>query len=221
MLVHTANAETYPKDLGVGFIPVYRTHGFTEWTPIDDGGGFRGQVEATEPRIAKLLREQGTFKKLVDAATKTELVETFTVYGVVVALNKDGSWINETASHCVISFTSTQIKKYKQLITRLVSLIGHPPRFPLYAWRWHLGTQPEKNKKGSYYGWRLTLAEDTADASRLRPSDPLYQQAKSLHQMVKDGIVRADYAASGAAADVETQQGGGGAVGDDGENIPF
>ena len=105
----------------------------------------------------------------------------------------------------MIAFTSTQIKKYRVLITRLQALIGAPkPRYPMFAWRWNVTTVPEKNKSGEYYGWQLALDGETADAARLAPTDPLYQLAREVNQLVKGGAARADFAAS----DVGAERGG-------------
>jgi hypothetical protein len=66
-------------------------------------------------------------------------------------------------------------------MTRLVGLgNAFPKKPPIFAWRWQFGTQPEKNKKGSFYGWRITLWGNTPETARLRASDPLYLKAREF-----------------------------------------
>ena len=206
MIIHTATGEAYPKDIGVGFIMCARDASYTEWVPIQPGvgtaggGGFRGTWAHDDPRIARLISEQGKFRKL-QTAEGTELVETRTLYGLIVPRAADGTWISELAVNGVISFSSTQLKKYRLIVSRIQTLAQGKMRVvngraltpPSFAWRWNLATQPEKNKFGSYYGWRLSLAEPSANASMIRPDDELYQMAKALHDLVRGGLARADF----------------------------
>ena len=237
MIVHTASGEFYPalnsgKQAfpGVGFIPAFRDTSFTEWVPKvseggqgPSGGGFRGSWDANDPRIAQMKKEQGAYKKL-KTPDGTELVETYSVYGVVVPRAADGTWLTEDATQGVISFTSTQIKKYRLLLTRLMALVGTPPRFPIWCWRWNLTTVPESNKHGSYFGWRLTLDGETAKDAQLLPTDNLYLIARELNHLVKAGAARADFATSDVGSDDAKEASGGFAgttVNPDGEDIPF
>lgn len=232
MIIHTATGEAYPKELGAGFIMCARDASYTEWVPIQPGvgtaggGGFRGTWAHDDPRVARMIAEQGAFRKL-QTAEGTELVETRTLYGLIVPRAPDGSWIRELATNGVISFSSTQLKKYRLIVTRLQSLAqgkmklvnGKALTPPSFAWRWNLTTQPEKNKFGSYYGWRLSLAEATGDASMLKVNDELYHMAKALHDLVKRGMARADFASGDRAPDMQS-----GAAGDHpniDEEIPF
>lgn len=211
MMMNTALGTYCSRKHGFGFIPCFRDSSYTEWVPVDAGGGFRGTWAHDDPRVSVLLKEQGGFKALKTGVDGTELVETFSLYGVVVPRDEEtGRWEVEGMTAGVIAFTSTQIKKYKQLITRLQALVGSPqPRYPMFCWRWNVTTQPEKNKKGDYYGWKFELAEDTADASRMPPSDPIYQMAREINQLVKSGTAKADFASSGVA--VDASEGGTGA----------
>ncbi len=228
MLYMTASGALVDRKIGIGFIPAFRSSSYTEWVPVDEGGGFRGTWEHTDPRVAAMVKEQGSFKALKTNAG-TELVETFTLYGVIVPRDPiDGHWIVEEAMPGVIAFTSTQIKKYRTLMTRLQAMIGSPkPRFPMFAWKWNVSTVPEKNKKGDFYGWYFTLAGEGADASRLAPNDQLYQMAKEVHQLVLGGGAKADFAASevGAEETGSTARSGGGPTidqtGKHEEEIPF
>ncbi len=234
MIIHTATGEAYPKELGCGFIPCARDASYTEWVPINPaaggggGGGFRGTWAHDDSRIEQMIKAQGAFKKLV-TGEGTELVETRTIYGLIVPRSADGAWMSELATNGVVSFSSTQLKKYKMIITRLQGLLQGKMRMingkkvfpPMWSWRWNLGTQPEKNKSGSYYGWRLTLAEETGNASMIFPNDELFQMASSLYHLVKGGLARADFATSGVAAEATAAGASSQSDTDIDEQIPF
>ena len=216
MLFVTATGQLIDRKVGLGFVPAFRDSSYTEWLPIDDGGGFRGTWDHADTRVAAMLKEQGGFKALKTAAG-TELVETFTMYGVIVPRDADGAWLTGEATPGVIAFTSTQIKKYRTLVTRLQAMIGAPkPRYPMFAWRWNVSTVPEKNKKGDYYGWYFALDGGSADAARLRPNDPLYQMAKEINSLVAGGGAKADFASSEVGTD---ETGSGGAASSGGQTI--
>lgn len=226
MMMNTATGEIYDRKVGFDFIPCWREQSYTEWVPVDAGGGFRGVWDHNDPRANKLLAEQGAFKAL-KTPDGTELVETFTLYGVVVPLNEDGTRREADAAPAVIPFTSTQIKKYKQIITRLTALVGRPPRFPMFAWVWRVTTVPESNKKGDYYGWQVHLAGNTSSEALLQMNSPLFSLAADVFRLVRDGGARADHANSGVGADAATAgddsaRGPGPAMSaDTEENIPF
>lgn len=204
MIFNTATGLYVSRDVGFGFVPTNRQASYNEWVPISAGGGsgsgFRGVWDHDDPRIAPMLKQQGAFKPL-NTGQGTELIETFTIYGAAVPI-VDGVWHNDEAMAAVISFSSTQIKKYKMWVTRLQALTGAPrPKYPMFAWRWHLTTQPEFNAKGAFYGWRIGLVADTADGARLAPNDGLFQMAAEIHNLVKSGAAKVDFAQSGGAAE--------------------
>ena len=229
-LFNSATGDYHSKDQGFGFIPCARDVSFTEWVPIDagggGGGGFRGTWAHDDPRIPALRKAQGDFVAL-KLEGGTQLVETFTFTGLVIPIDYGGNWINDEASPGVVSFTSTQIKKYKMILNRLQSLVGRPAKAPIYAWRWVFGSQPEKNKKGSYYGWKARLAEDTANDSRMNKSEELFQMARELNLLIKSGGAKADFATSGTSTDAATSNSGGDpghrgpTIDEGGEEIPF
>lgn len=212
MILNTAAGALYPRATGFGFIPCFREASYTEWVPVDAGGGFRGTWDHEDPRVAVLLKEQGEFKSL-KTPDGTELVETRTMYGVAVPRDAEGKWLIEEAQAAVVAFTSTQIKKYRTLVTRLNALIGKPPRFPMFAWRWNVTTVPESNKKGDYYGWQMLLDGESSAQALLRPNDPLYLLAKDVHHLIKAGGAKADFAQSEVNAEPSGGSSGGGGSG--------
>ena len=129
------------------------------------------------------------------------MIETYTL--VALTGHPDG-----TIGNGVLSFSSTQIKKFKSFMTRLVGLgNAFPKKPPIFAWRWQFATQKETNKKGSFYGWRVALYGGTAETARLKPSDPLYQKAKEFYEMLNLGSAKVDYTSdAGAAHEVDDEE---------------
>lgn len=225
MIYNTSTGDYYKRDIGFGFIPCARDSSYVERVPFNDGGGFRGTWAHDDPRIAPLLKEQGGFRALKTNAG-TELVETYTVFGVVVPRHPEsGAWLDEQAMPGVVSFSSTQMKKYRSLITRLQAMIGRPPKFPMFAWRWNFTVVPEKNKSGDYFGWHISLAADVANDARLAPTSPLYLLAREVNSLIKSGAAKADFEQSDAATEDDGPRGGGGPTidqtGDVESEIPF
>lgn len=197
MIINTATGELFPGEPGILFIPVHRDHNYVQYTPRDAGGGFIGIKPVDDELVLSLRGEQGNFGKL-QVSDGTELTETFYLYGIAVP--DDGM-----EQRGMVAFASSSIKKYKSFVTRVMGITYRINRGnesnpnwqqitpPLWAHRWILGTQYEKNKKGEFYNWRLTLAEEPPIKSRLRLNDPLYVQGREFYELIKGGRMRADY----------------------------
>jgi len=201
MLVNTVTQEMYPGETGVRFVPCHRQHCYVEWVPRDAGGGFVGQHEPESEVVAEARKVAASFNELVTPAGN-DLMETFYVFGLLVHENGD-------YEHMAIAFGSTQIKKYKQWMTRARSLKvlgagGHRVVPPLFAHAYRLTTQAEENKKGKFHGWRIGFAGDNAEACRLAPDAELYQAAKAFRDLAKSGSVRTEQQAQEAPTEEES-----------------
>jgi hypothetical protein len=209
MVFNTATQQLIARDAGFGFVPAHRTHNYCEYIPRDSGGGFQGIWDVTDPRIPALRAAQGEFGKLTTEGGN-ELIETFSLYGVAEMAPDD-------VQNVVVAFTSTQIKKYRLLTTRMVGLCGVPRRYPLFAFKWHVSTRPEQNKKGKFHGWHLTLAGGASDTALLAPTSPLYLQARDFYYLLRSGAARANYEAdAGGGGDGTGTDSGGSSQGSQG-----
>lgn len=185
-LMNTSTGELYDGKEGVDFIPVSRDHHFVEWIPKNQdgsGGGFIGIRSPSDQLVEDLLAKHGQFKKL-PTSDGHELVETFYLYGLVV---HEGQ-----ASPVVVGFSSTQIKKYRNFMTRAMGIEYQGPNGPvkpaMYAHLWHFSSMWEKKGKAfEGYGWRIGLKEEPPIKSRLKLTDPLYLRAKELFNVIKSG----------------------------------
>lgn len=196
-IINSVTKELWDGDEGIRFIPVHRVHNFIEWVPRDEGGGFVGVHEPNDPMVVN-ARNGGAFGKL-ESPAGNDLVETFSVYGLLV--NDD-----DEAEPCIISFSSTQIKHYKKWMTQLRGIMlrdDEGRRFtpPMFAHVFRLTTRGEQNKKGKWHGWHIRFDGENADEARLEPDSELYRTAKQFREAVTGGMVRAAYESTSGAAD--------------------
>jgi hypothetical protein len=223
MLYNTATQELYPKE-GFDVIFCYRDHNFIEYVPRNNGGGFVAMHDPSEDMIANLRTEQGEFGKLkLDPSNEAsnEIVETYYFYGIVHP-RLDGTLENFEPFRAVFPFASTQIKKYKMMMTTINGIQLRPPvvkkptPFPIFAHVWRIGTQPESNKKGRFFGWKAALRGGSATAARLTPNDPMFIDAHDFHQLLVAGAVTPDFGKDQNEEGTDTP-----AVDNDGNPIPF
>jgi len=208
MLINSVTGELFDgKEEGVIVIPVHRTHNFVEWVPRDEGGGFVATYEVDDPVIVEAKRG-GAFGKLEHPETENDLVETFSVYALVV--NEEGD-----SSPVVIPFTSTQIKNYRKWMTTCRSVMLRDPsgrKFPapMYAHLYRITTQFQENNKGTWHGFKINFAEGTAADSRLAPDSELFQAAKNFRELILSGAAKANYAsvAQDDEGDGDSDEGG-------------
>lgn len=212
MIFNTSTGELFDGEVGLEMIPVERSHQFLEFTPRNLGGGFVAVYSPDDPKVLALREKQGKFGRLWTGTKRddegrpldgTEITETFSLYCLM----------GNERFRAVVSFVSTQIKKYQAFMQRQTNMKyrnvrGDAVQPPLWAHRWLLQTAFEKNKKGDFYGWRLSLlAKDEKGIERpyphslIKTSDPDYADARTFNEMLRGGRARADYAKAGGASD--------------------
>lgn len=193
MILNTATNELFTS---LELLFVARDHNFVKYVPRDSGGGFVGILDKNDEIVRTLRQEQGQFGKLLMDGGEHELVETFYLFSFAKAQTGQ-------AFRAILPFASTQIKAYKGLMTRVTTElvydipgkgIVHPP---LWAHRWRAGTVLQKNKKGSFYGWDITLAGGTKENSLLMPKDAIYKDAKLFNELISSGQAKVDYGKQG------------------------
>lgn len=217
MLMNSVTEELHPGQEGILFIPVHKTHKFVEWVPRDQGGGFVGVYEVSDPMVME-ARKGHEFGK-VESPDGNDLVETFYMFGLVVDV--DGGY-----NPAVIAFSSTQIKAYKKWMTTMRSVQLEDPETgrritpPMFSHLFRVRTRHQENAKGSWHGLNVNFAKEgdpkkgisPAVASRLSVEDELYQAAKECRGIVVEEGAKVSYETSGKGG-----EGGDGA--DDGDDF--
>ena len=164
---------------GVEVIPCYVQTKYTEWVPIDDGGGFIGEIDPKDPVLQKTKRE-GSTETLPNG---NEVVKADNY--VVLVKSTDGSW-----SPAVLDMKSTALKISRRWKTQInLQTITHPKtkaiaKCPIFGNIWKLKTVEETNKQSqTYFNYSVTkvgLIQDTT----------LFAQAKALHVSSAKGEVK-------------------------------
>lgn len=188
MLINTATQELYDGKVGVELVPCYTQHLFVEWRNRQtDGGGFIGIHTADSEVVAKAKAASTKFGKYVvpvEDGVDHDLVETFYIYGLVVAGE-------ELIGPCMVSFSSTKIKAYKNIMTPLRQVKGRPP---LFAFKLSVTTVAEKNTKGSFYNFKIVPAGDSVVDSLIDPSHEFVLAGKAFKEQVAEGKAKIDHA---------------------------
>lgn len=186
-IINLSTNEIFDGPAGIDFIPVHRDHHFVEWIKKNEdgsGGGFVGVRPPDDALMLRLQTEQGKFGKL-QTPEGHELADTYYIYGLIV---QEGQGIP-----ALIAFASTQIKKYKNFMTRVMGIQYAGPNGqvtpPMWAHLWHFSTVYESKGQNSWYGWRLALKEEPPIKARLKTTDPLYLQGRELYNSIKAGKV--------------------------------
>ena len=211
-LFNTVTQECYDEVL---FVPSVTQKVFNEWIPVDDGGGFVGSYGELD-KVVVDAQADAKANDLPFGTLKTpdghDLVETFDVYGILVTENNE-------PMPCIVSFTSSKIKVYKKWMSSIRMFVLNTPdgklKPDLFAHLTRISTVDEKNKAGQEYSnFKLTPANGKLINSLLGSNEELFIAGRDMHQMVKDGI---------AKADMSTSEKGGGTSGGgtDGEAPPF
>lgn len=164
----TASGELLEE---VVFIPCFYKRSMVEWKDRETGGGFVAQhevgYEAQFPRDdrGRWVTEEGNY-----------IADTRYFFGLRV--RPDGSLL-----HDVISFTSTQLKKSRQWLTRMQNMKAKDERtgtmktMHIFSCAWRFTSVGEENEKGSWKGYKIELIDEC--------SPELKQAAYEARQMFK------------------------------------
>lgn len=207
MFFENINSRMFDGKVGVTVVPVYYKRVFIRWAPKgSDGSGFKGELS---PEQVIAHREKGEIVEMdnklyfplpdgsVNEKKCDRVADTRNHY--MLLLNEDGSW-----TECLLSLTSTQIKKSKMLMSALASvkLKGAAGMYtpPTFANLIKATTIPESNDKGNWMGIRFEV-DGQVDRS------DLYQAAKKFHEVIKAGKVEAKYEAPADAEPAEPAAG--------------
>lgn len=207
LLFNTVTRELISAEDGIVLIPVHKDHSFVEWVPREKGGGFVASYAPDSDLVKKTLTSlNGPRTPKLVLPNGNQLVETYYVYALL--LNDEGT---QTNGFCVISFTSTKIKPYRDWLTSMFMVKGRPP---LFAFRSRLKTVKQKNEKGTYYNFQIEPFKENWKTSLITDKN-LLEEAKSFREMVTSGVARAAFETQDGEVSSET------VVNATGEELPF
>jgi hypothetical protein len=164
-------------------IPCHRSHTYIEWIPREKGGGLVDVHDAGSQLVMDAKEEYGSFG-VMELENGHELIETYSIFALQL-LDK------EAYEQVIINFSSTQIKAYKQWMTRASGVLvkqsdGRNVRPPLFAHAYRLTTIEQRNDKGSWCVFQSEFANGGADEARLATDSDLYLAARGFRLAAKE-----------------------------------
>lgn len=183
-LLLTSSNEVFKDEDGVDVVFCGYRRVFLRWAPLDEGGGFKGEIPVEEVAVmrskGKVIEQDGRL-----FADNGDIIADTRIHYVLV-VREDG-----TFTPAVMSLKSTQIKKSKMLMTQIQSYIakdsnGKAFTPPSFGHIFHAETVAESNDKGSWRGWKLTRTGFVEDAE-------LFQAAVDFHKTVVSEGVKVNY----------------------------
>lgn len=153
---------------------------YTEWVPLEQGGGFVGELSPTDPMIRQVVRDGN--KEILP--TGNEMVKADNYY--VLYETTDGAWQPAVLDMKITALkVSRRWKSQINLQTAKHPRSGQVIKLPVFANIWRVTSVEETNRNDqSYSNYSVQLDGRIEDAD-------LYQQAKALFVSVQDGEVKA------------------------------
>lgn len=190
---------------GLTFQPCITEHVFVEWVTRKNGGGFVAIHQMDSEVVAKAKAESTSFGKYKigtdpDPIRNNDLIETYYMYGNIV----DG---DDFVSQAMVTFTSTKIKVYKSIMTKLRSFqVRVSPEKkvcpPLFAHRLKITSIKQTKGGDKFYNYDIKPANGTLVDSLIAPGQPLLDAGQDFYKLVKDGQAKVDHS-QGQATDAK------------------
>lgn len=151
IILTTTKKKYGDKNNPATVVPIGYKKAFVEWTPRDAGGGYVGTHGQS------ILNQTTKNDKGQDVLENGNIIVTTAYYMCFMYDEDENDWIK-----CVISMTSTQLKKSRQWLNVMSSHKmddGKGGKFllPMFSHKYNLTTVPESNEKGSWYGWHVEV----------------------------------------------------------------
>jgi hypothetical protein len=178
-LYNTVTNQHFDGDEGVIVVPCFQTVKYLEFTPREQGGGFRGEIQASDPMLQRTERIGS--KEILP--TGNELVKSDQHYSML--LLPDGMY-----QPVVIDMKSTQLKVSRRWKTSIAAnRVKHPKTGklitpPVFATMWKLSTVEESNDQGSWSNYKI-------DPMGLVEDRDLLLEAKAFRDSVVAGEAKA------------------------------
>lgn len=191
MFINTATGELTDGETGLSFVPVYYKRSWTEWVPVNDGGGFVGE-HPDDSILDQTTRVEGR-----DVLPNGHEILT-SAHWYALVMGKNG------VEQAVIAMSSTQMKKARKLMTQLkqktfTDSAGNTKPLPLFAHIVTLTSVPESNDKGDWYGFNIDDIEPLTD-------QVLFEQAGAMWKGLKAGAIKAAPPSRDGASETNTSE---------------
>jgi hypothetical protein len=200
MLFNTVTNELFDGKDGVIFIPCAFQRRFIQWGPRgSEDGGFKAEwlpEDVQEKRTSGEITESEGHLFLGEPNPKKsdQIVDTRNHFGLIET--------DDGIAQVLLSLSSTQTKKSKQLMGILSAVRVNGVTPPTWYSKLRLTTAVESNDKGKWYGLKIEAAGFVDDAET-------YAAGKAFNKIIAEGSGKVDYreaapersSAGGVAAD--------------------
>ena len=171
--------QMWSGETGLLVIPCFQTTKYLEFVPRESGGGFRGEISASDPILQRTNRVGS--KEMLPSGN--ELVKADQHFCLIV--DEEGM-----TQPVVIDMKSTQLKVSRRWKTNINMQKMKNPKTgeiiipPVYATMWKLTTSEESNDKGDFYNWSVERVGIVEDRN-------LRLEAKNFRDSIMRGAVKA------------------------------
>jgi hypothetical protein len=203
MIFETTGKAMFDGKTGVELVQAHYKRVFLRWGPRDSGGGFKGEIS---PETLAKMRVDGQIVEVkgrsyiadksgeADPDESDRVVDTRVHYMLLIDRKK------KTFKRCVLSLSSTQVRKSKDLMSQFSDLRleedGQEYCPATYQSIVKMTTVPEKNDQGTWYGAQFEIVEQFDD-----PNDPIFLAAEQFKKAVMTGVVGVKHGTEEGAAD--------------------
>lgn len=178
-MFNTVTNQIWTGEEGLTLVPCFQTTKYLEFTPREQGGGFRGEINADDPILTRTQRSGA--KEILP--TGNELVKSDQHYCLI--LDNDGGF-----QPVVVDMKSSQLKVSRRWKTQIaMQKVKHPRSGqlitpPLFATQWKFTTVEESNDQGSWFNYSI-------EKTGLLENRDILLEAKSFRDSVAAGEVKA------------------------------
>lgn len=183
MIVDPLNARIFSGEKGIQVVPINYRRAYIEWKDRKSGGGFVKDHGSDDSILA-----QTTNGDKGPTLPNGNTIQTQGEYFVFL-LGENGGY-----SPYVLSMASSQLKKSRRWNTMINQFRApHPSGSgtfnPAMFYRsYQLMTVPEKNEKGSFFGWVIAPSKNVLD---MEGGQALYLAARDFRAQISSGAVQA------------------------------
>ena len=148
MMFNTVSNKVYDGEKGVTVVPCYYNRRYVEWAPREKGGGYFGSYNPDDSIVNTTTKNERGEDILPNGNILTNTAQFF-----VILLDSDGP------QRCLITMSSTQLKKARKWVTQMQALTAQgkngPYTLPMMSHKYQMTTVAESNDKGNWFGWDI------------------------------------------------------------------
>lgn len=178
------NARVFDGDTGILLLPFSYRRTHIEWKPRKTGGGFVADHGPDGEILKKCTKTEEGVNELPNKNVVNVVGEYF-----AFLIEEDGKF-----APFVVSMTGSQLKKSRQWNTMInrqrLTNEGMDAPAPMFYMSYRMTTVPEKNDKGSWFGWLINADKAVTD-KEFKNGVELYRSAKTFREAVVSGKAKA------------------------------